>query len=275
MLGRLLAVVASLGAAAGCYSPPEPDCGFACGPGGACPADYTCAADHHCHRDGTPASLNCGPPPADAAPDSPPGPHVLTTYPADGATGVAVDAVIQAVADMPLQGSPQGLVLLDDTTPVSGTVQFIVSSTAVQLTPDAQLAPNHHFTAKISSAITNEANVPLGPYQWSFDTGADTVAPHLQSSAPAANATGVTVTTGIRVVFDEAVTGIDNTSFTATDGVTPVVGTVVVLDPRTYELRPASSLPAGSTITVSLGGAIMDTSGNALAPVGFSFMTAP
>jgi hypothetical protein len=26
---------------------------------------------------------------------------------------------------------------------------------------------------------------------------------------------------------------------------------------------------------VSLGGAIMDTSGNALAPVGFSFMTAP
>ena len=42
---------------AGCYSPPEPDCGFVCGPGGACPADYTCASDHQCHRNGAAASL--------------------------------------------------------------------------------------------------------------------------------------------------------------------------------------------------------------------------
>jgi hypothetical protein len=51
----LLAIVA-------CYNPPEPDCGFVCGPSGECPADYACAvADNRCHRNGTPASLTCSP----------------------------------------------------------------------------------------------------------------------------------------------------------------------------------------------------------------------
>ena len=42
-----------------CYSPPEPDCGFVCGPGGACPDDYTCASDNICHRNGTDPALMC------------------------------------------------------------------------------------------------------------------------------------------------------------------------------------------------------------------------
>src|SRR5690349_12902271 len=94
MLGRLLALAAC---AASCYNPPEPDCGFVCGPNNACPADYTCAADRHCHRNGTPASLVCG---TDAGiGDAPAGPHVLTTQPVNNMTGVAVDVVPTAVID--------------------------------------------------------------------------------------------------------------------------------------------------------------------------------
>jgi hypothetical protein len=61
-------------AAAACYTPPEPACGFVCGPNGACPPDYTCAAsDHRCHLDSAPATLTCDPPPPDAAvADAPP-----------------------------------------------------------------------------------------------------------------------------------------------------------------------------------------------------------
>ena len=55
---------------ASCYNLPEPQCGFICGPNGACPSDYTCAADHHCHKNGAPDSLVCGTP--DAAVDGPP-----------------------------------------------------------------------------------------------------------------------------------------------------------------------------------------------------------
>lgn len=52
----MLAAVAAL---AGCFSPYEPACGFICGSDGACPADYTCASDNVCHRNGTPADMQC------------------------------------------------------------------------------------------------------------------------------------------------------------------------------------------------------------------------
>jgi hypothetical protein len=46
-----LALLAALTAvAAACFSPQKPACAFACGPGGACPAEYTCASDGLCHR---------------------------------------------------------------------------------------------------------------------------------------------------------------------------------------------------------------------------------
>jgi hypothetical protein len=47
----LLLFAASLGAAAAaCFSPQQPPCTFACGPGGACPEQYVCASDGLCHR---------------------------------------------------------------------------------------------------------------------------------------------------------------------------------------------------------------------------------
>ena len=51
MRGRLLAIGFGLGSMVAlglssivpaCYSPPEPACGFTCGPNGACPDDYSC-----------------------------------------------------------------------------------------------------------------------------------------------------------------------------------------------------------------------------------------
>ena len=47
-------IVSGLLAGASCYSPPEPDCGFFCGSGGACPSDYTCGGDQRCHLIGSP-----------------------------------------------------------------------------------------------------------------------------------------------------------------------------------------------------------------------------
>lgn len=35
-----------------CYQPPQPDCGFYCGAGGACPDNYTCTSDNRCRRIG-------------------------------------------------------------------------------------------------------------------------------------------------------------------------------------------------------------------------------
>jgi hypothetical protein len=71
------------------------------------------------------------------------------------------------------------------------------------------------------------------------------------------------------------VQNVDDTSFTALDGTTPVIGTVVEIGPRTYELRPVSSLSHSSTITVSLSAAIVDTSNIVLTPTLYTFNTAP
>lgn len=94
MSGRIawagLRIALSVGAAAGCYEVPEPDCGFICGPSASCPAHYTCADDHYCHRDGAPASLVC------AAPDAP-----LVTDAAADAARDAIDATPDAMADAP------------------------------------------------------------------------------------------------------------------------------------------------------------------------------
>ncbi len=93
-LGVALALCAALTGAiiASCYSLPEPQCGFLCGPNGACPADYTCAPDHHCHKNGSPESLVCGTP--DAAVDAPP-----DTASADASTDAAADATTDAPPD--------------------------------------------------------------------------------------------------------------------------------------------------------------------------------
>jgi hypothetical protein len=60
-----------------CYDIPRPECGFRCGPSGACPEDYTCnESDGRCHLDGSSPQLVCGTVDAadaaiDGSPDAP------------------------------------------------------------------------------------------------------------------------------------------------------------------------------------------------------------
>jgi hypothetical protein len=278
MPGRLIGFLACLGAAAGCYSPPEPDCGFVCGPGGACPADYTCASDHHCHRDGAAASLTCGTPPVDAAivVDAPPAPQIVSVTPPDNASGVSVDTPIQVFTDQRLQGTPALSVLYNSNgSAVIGYSRFTADGMGIEFISQYQLKPNHRVVASIGSGIESPDGVPLASYVWGFDTGADVVPPRLREAYPAAGDTDVPVTTQISVTFDEVVTGVDLTTFTALDGTTPIQATLYLADISTYELRPVSSLSPGSMITVSLSGAIQDPYGHALAPTTYTFTTAP
>ena len=257
-------------ALAGCYSPPEPDCGFACGPAGACPADYTCADDHQCHRNGAPASLTCASLP-DAAVSS--APKVLSTDPPDGSQGVAVDVIPTAMVDQDLLGvSNTTFQLFQDTTQIAGFADYPPSSLEPRFIPEVQLDELGFYRVVISAGITNAAGDPLPPVQWTFITGADTVPPHVRTTSPTAFQTDVPTTTEITVVFDEAVTGVDTTSFTV-DAEGPVAGSVSPLDQKLYTFAPAMLLPSGTTVTVTLGQGIADLRGNTFAGYGFSFTT--
>jgi hypothetical protein len=257
-------------ALAGCYRPPEPDCGFACGPGDACPADYTCAGDHQCHRNGAPASLTCASLP-DGGGDS--APKVVSIDPPDGAQGVAVDAIPTAIVDQDVIGvSTATFQLFQDSNPLVGYAEYAPQSRAVRFIAQRNLDEFGFFRVVLAPGITNAAGEPLPPVQWTFITGADTAPPRVYSTDPEPFQTGVSTSTNIMVIFTEEVTGVDATNFTVDAG-GPVTGSVSEFDPLTYTFAPAALLPSNATITVTLGAGIQDLKGNAFPGYGFSFTT--
>lgn len=263
-----------IAALAACYSPPEPDCGFACGPSGACPPDYTCAPDRVCHRNGAAAGLTC-PGRADAAVDSPSaGPQVLNLDPALNATGVPVDQIVRMVVDRDLFGvSNSTFYLLDANGQVAGTSQYQMFSLTAEIHPTLQLAPGRLYRAVADVGITDNNGAPLVPFQWAFTTGADTVVPHLAATNPFSGEPNVPPATTLTITFDEPVTGVDVTSWTVTDGITAIVGTITMVDSHTFVFTPAMALASATTYTVALTSAIQDGYGNALAPTSFTFTT--
>lgn len=262
-------------ALAACYSPPEPDCGFTCGPSNTCPTDYACASDHICHRNGF--SGTCPARSADAGTDAAAF-AVVSTDPVDGATGVPVDQVIIANVDRDVDGA-NGPVLLvtgrDPTTGVDATESYSLGSFRIRIVPALQLAPNTTYEIMIGGGGITEHNgtAVLTLTHWTFTTGTDTVAPHLASSMPFNGQANVPTTATVTLAFDEPVMGVDTTSVTVTDGVTPVVGAISATDTHTYVFTPTAALTAATTYTVSLTNAITDDYSNALAPVSFTFTT--
>jgi hypothetical protein len=97
---------------------------------------------------------------------------------------------------------------------------------------------------------------------------ADVTPPHVASTTPADNATGVALSMPVTVIFDEAVQGVDNTTLTA--GVTAAVTATSATE---YVLAPASDWPGATQISIQLTAGIHDAAGNALAPTSFSFTT--
>jgi hypothetical protein len=143
MTGRLFAVgvgVASIVALGGgaiisaCYSPPQPVCGFVCGPAGLCPDDYTCQADSRCHLNGAPMMacdmIDAGPSPEfvsliDATEDAQPDalidaelidaeiPDAMDDAGADAMTDAGVDAMDDAAIDAQIDAMADAAIMID------------------------------------------------------------------------------------------------------------------------------------------------------------------
>ncbi len=165
---------------AACYSTPQPDCGFVCGPSGECPADYQCGADKRCHLNGTPSSLVCAvdaPPPLDAKVflDARVGemvpPVVVSIDPADGATDVARTTTITVTFDETVQNVSTATFLVEiASNAVTGMVDQLTSDT-YRFTPGATLAPNEVVTVSLTGGITDLSSNSLAAVSFSFETG--------------------------------------------------------------------------------------------------------
>lgn len=269
----------------GCYTPPQPACGFLCSTAGRCPSDYHCASDGICHLDGTPADTSCG---RDAGtdariPDSPPQldaditpPTVIDKVPIAGATNVAVSASARAQFDEPVANTPQGMSLTYGPgagTAVDGIVDYDPTQRTATFLPTSQLIGNTLHTVSLTSVIVDNSVNHLVPVTWTFTTAPDAVAPAVVMTTPLNNATNVPVATPITVVFTEPVANVNATTFAVTVASTPVAGTFTTPGPRTFVFTPAANLAAASLVTVSLSTGITDNSGNGLTATTFSFTT--
>jgi hypothetical protein len=109
-------------------------------------------------------------------------PIVLSTDPTNNETGVALNKIITATFNMPMDPttiSGTTFMVKIGSTPVLGTVSY--SGTTATFTPSSNLNANTTYTATITTGAKNLAGVPLANnYVWNFST---VVVPNLASAA--------------------------------------------------------------------------------------------
>jgi hypothetical protein len=200
-------------------------------------------------------------------------PTVMSTIPANIATGVLINRKITAIfseAMNPATISTTTFTLLNGITPIAGTVTYTASSRTASFDPTSDLTASTEYTAKITTGVKDLAGNTLAVAKtWSFTTGttADTTAPVVTSTSPANLATGVVINASIDATFSEAMDSstISTTTFTLVGpGAVTVTGTVA-LATITATFDPASNLTASSVYTATVTTGVKDLAGNALA----------
>ncbi len=149
---------------------------------------------------GTPeASIFVAQPEGDTIP-----PYIVSTFPANGATGVATDAAVSIQFSEPIRAS---LFSYSFEPAVGGlSANWSADSTSVNIGHDP-LAPMTSYLVSIAAA-PDTMGLPLnGPSSFSFTTVslADTVTPYIVSASPADGDTGVVVSAPVTVTFSEPV----------------------------------------------------------------------
>jgi phosphatidylserine/phosphatidylglycerophosphate/cardiolipin synthase-like enzyme/plastocyanin len=103
-------------------------------------------------------------------PDTDP-PYVTTTSPSDGATGVDVGTNVSATFNEAIDEGTLGFSLTGPGGDLPGSVSYDPGSYTATFDPDADLAPETTYTARIAAGLQDLSGNPTGSdYAWSFTT---------------------------------------------------------------------------------------------------------
>lgn len=204
-------------------------------------------------------------------------PTIQSIYPADSATGVAVNSAITATFSEAIDAATINSATFLLSGGATGTVSYDAGSKTATLKPSANLSYDTTYTVIIKTGVKDSAgNAMALPYAWTFTTGSapDTTAPTVQAQSPVDGLTGVAINTSITVTFNEPID-------TATLGISTfllsggIVGTVKYDVPsKTATFYPAVNLSHNTTYTATITSDVKDLSGNALAsPYSWTFTT--
>ncbi len=197
-------------------------------------------------------------------------PTVISTNPGNTVTAVArnqnITAIFSTAMDAATLTASTFTLTGPGSTPVAGSVTY--SGTTASFNPTVDLNNTVLYTATITTGAKNLAGTSLAAnYVWTFTTGAinDIVAPDVNSTNPESNATGVPINQNITAIFSEAIdpATVNTTSFSLTDGITPVVG-AVTYSGTTAVFNPTTTLNSDTNYTATITTAIHDLAGNAM-----------
>jgi hypothetical protein len=200
-------------------------------------------------------------------------PLVVSTDPANLATGVPLDKIVTATfneemnpstvapAAFTLQGGTKGLGVA-----LSGTLTYDGTSATMSFVPISKLIAGTTYTATIASSVKDlTGNALQEDYVWTFKAGT-TLSPTVISTDPANNATSVVLNKTITVSFDQAMDPLTltATTFTINQGATPVTGTVSYTG-TTASFKPSTALASNTIYTGTITTGAKNVAGTTMA----------
>lgn len=197
-------------------------------------------------------------------------PTVISTSPANAASGVAASANITATfseAMAPLTITSTTFTLKKGGILVPGAVTY--AGTTATFNPTNNLAASTTYTAELTTGVKDlSSNALAAKKSWSFNTAADAIAtpPTVSSTVPAINATGVALNANITATFSKAMDPltITTTTFTLKQGTTAITGVVTSPSTTTATFNPAADLAASTVYTATVTTGVKDLAGTAM-----------
>ncbi len=202
-------------------------------------------------------------------------PTVLSTLPANGATGVLLNQPISATFSQAMNCatlySPAATFTVTGpgSTAVAGAVSC--SGNGAVFIPSNLLTTNTLYTATITTGATDAQGVPLASnYAWAFRTVPAPTAPAVIATNPAAGATGVATNQAIAATFNEAMNpatiGVTTFTLKTTTGGAAVTGTVgYAVSGSVATFTPAAALAVSTQYTATITTGVQDLAGNVMA----------
>jgi hypothetical protein len=194
-------------------------------------------------------------------------PVVISTDPANNATGVVLNKIITAKFSLPMDPltiNTTTLTIQKGNLSIAGTVTY--TDTTATFTPSVDLIPNTIYTGTIATGVKSATGIPMAVnYVWTFTTGT-IVAPTVIATDPVSNASAVPLTKIITATFNMLMDPltITATSFTLKQGATVVAGTVTYTG-TTASFTPSGSLLPGTTYTATITTGAKNIAGTSLA----------
>ncbi len=184
-------------------------------------------------------------------------PRVISTDPANAATGVAFNKKISATFSELMDSlSTTTSFLLNNTTlggtAISGSVTY--SGVTAVFTPSVPLSANTTYAATITTGAKDLAgNALVSNYIWNFTTSGSVIPPVVTSTDPVNNAFAVPLNKIITATFSQVMDAatISALTFKINNGAIPVIGTVTYLG-NTATFTPTPLLIANVIYTATI-----------------------